>query len=198
MRFFRQSFLGKLSAVTLVAGVATVSLSPQAMAQELIRVVDTQGHQIGVLIRAPAAQPVNVVPMQSLFENMDRMMAQQMAMMQKAEQRMIEVAQHTPAIAAPAAGMMGGSSYQSITSVSWSGNGAACSKTVTMSQNGQAAPVVHVSDTGSQAGCMQGSAAPDVRGSAPTVSRFLHHSDLVPAVDTGSAEDETKKTSSHM
>lgn len=198
MRFFRQSFLGKLSAVALVAGVATASFSPQAMAQELIRVVDTQGHQIGVLIRAPAAQSVNVVPMQSLFENMDRMMAQQMAMMQKAEQRMIEVAQHTPAIAAPAAGMTNGSSYQSITSVSWSGNGATCSKTVTMSQNGQAAPVVHVSDTGSQAGCMQGSIAPDVRGSAPTMPGFVHHSDLVPAVDTGSAEDETKRTSSHM
>ena len=34
MRFFRQSFLGRLSAVALLAGVATASLSPQALAQE--------------------------------------------------------------------------------------------------------------------------------------------------------------------
>lgn len=198
MRFFRQSFLGRLSAVALLAGVATASLSPQALAQELIRVVDPQGHQIGVLIRAPAARPVHVVPMQSLFENMDRMMAQQMAIMQKAEQRMLEVAQHTPAVAAPASGTTGGASYQSITSVSWSGNGATCSRTVTMSQNGQAAPIVHVSDAGNKAGCMQGHMAPFLQGEAPAVPGLIHHSELVPAVDTGSTEDETKRTSSHM
>ncbi|MCH4090030.1 hypothetical protein [Acetobacter sp.] len=195
MRFFRQSFPGRLAAGVLVAGMAAVSLSPHARAQELIRVVDAQGHQVGLLIRAPAAsRPAGLVPMQSVFETMDRMMAQQMAMMRQAQQNMQEIAGHTLATAP----VERGASYQSITSMSWGRDGATCSQTVTVSQNGQAAPVVHVSDMAGKAGCMQGGAASSTPDATPAVPQIVHHSDLVPAVDTDSVEGETKSTSSHM
>ncbi|AQS84332.1 MAG: hypothetical protein ABF876_16650 [Acetobacter aceti] len=191
MRFFRQSFLVRFSVSALVAGMAAAALSSHALAQEIIRVVDAQGHQIGVLIRTPSGMAEDVASAQSFFENMDRMLAQQMAIMQRSEQHMLEIAHQSPAD-----GVVGGTSYQSVTSISWGGRGTVCSQTITTSQNGESAPVVHVSGTGNGTGCMHDSSASSARSDP---SQSAHQQDLIPAVDVGHVEKEpAEKSSSRM
>ncbi len=191
---------GAIAAGLLTAALAGgAALPAPARAQAVIQVVDSQGRPVGVLLKTPgvAALPSGFASPMAGFEALDRMMARQMAAMEEEQKQMIALmnqgsvnqAAATHAVdvnsvhgrAAP-----GGSVYQSVTMISWSGNGATCAQTVTQSQNGNAAPVVHVSATGSADRCgkvVSGRNIPEM--AAP--SGAARHPDLVPAVDRGPA-----------
>ncbi len=172
----------------LAAGLigASLAATAPARAQEVLHVVDAHGRPVGVLIRAP--QPVATLtrPDLSIFAAMDRIMAYDMAMMEAQERQFIEMAART----APAS-MQGGQAepdagttiWQSYSTFSAGAPSLNCARTIVITQNGNAAPIVHAASTGDDRACARLGAPAPVQG--PTAARPKQ--DIVPAIDTGPA-----------
>ncbi|AHI26275.1 hypothetical protein H845_2345 [Komagataeibacter xylinus E25] len=171
----RTGALCALSAMLIGGGLAT----RPAQAQTLT-VIDASGHKVGVIVPRQVDAP-------PAFDAIDQMMDREFAAMEARQQQMMRLIDQTmanPAAALPTPaldtrdGHGQGSMYQSVTTISWSGNGAPCSQTVTSTSNGHAAPVVQVATRGDAACAAK--MAPATNRQAPATRT----QDLTPAVDT--------------
>ena len=163
-------------ATVMIAG----GLASQPARAQTLTVVDASGRPVGVLLpRQMEAPPA--------FDAIDQMMDREFAAMEAHQQRMMRLIDQTlstPAVASPTAapetrdGHGQGSMYQSVTTISWGGNGVPCSQTVTSTSNGHAAPVIQVSTRGDAACAAKMSPAANPQAPAARTR------DLTPAVDT--------------
>ncbi|NVN10967.1 hypothetical protein [Nguyenibacter vanlangensis] len=152
MYFSRMARSGAIVAV-LAFGTAT----GPAQAQEVLHVVDARGHQVGVLVPVPDVPAVAAFDT-AMFDALDHMMARDIAVMEATDRELAgwlnsalrPVPAVVPAVdhAMPSQGL----SWRRFEVVSIGGPaGASCTQTITMTSNGQSAPVVHASSTGGRA-----------------------------------------------
>lgn len=148
MHFPRMIHAGA-AAASLALGVAVIP----AQAQGNLRVIDAQGHQVGILVpvqNIPALPSISDIAM---FDALDRMITSDIGVMEAADRkltvRLVITLRAVPAIEhrLPKQVM----SEQRVTAVSIGGPNASCTQTITSTSNGQSAPIVHVSSTGGKA-----------------------------------------------
>jgi hypothetical protein len=143
-----------IQAGAFVATLACCAAALPAQAQDTLRIVDARGHQVGILVPVPVPGIATTAAMPGIdiFEAVDRMMARNMALMQAVDRtlasRLDGVLRAVPAVDhdLPKQNM----SWQRFETVG-TGGPTACMQTITITSNGQAAPIVHVSRTGSNA-----------------------------------------------
>lgn len=171
-------FSRMIQAGAFVATLACCAALP-AQAQDTLRVVDARGHQVGILVQGIATTAA--MPDIDMFEAVDRMMARNMALMEAVDRtlgsRLDGVLRAVPAVGhdLPKQSM----SWQRFEAVS-TGGPTACTQTITITSNGQAAPIVHVSRTGSKScATLPAPMAVDDPGDQKTGSTAL-----TPAVET--------------
>lgn len=145
-------FSRMIQAGTFVATLACGAAALPAQAQDTLRVVDARGHQVGILVPVQGIATTAAMPdIDIMFEAVDRMMARNMALMEAVDRtlgsRLDGVLRAVPAVGhdLPKQSM----SWQRFEAVS-TGGPTACTQTITITSNGQAAPIVHVSRTGSK------------------------------------------------
>ncbi|MBF0871512.1 hypothetical protein [Gluconobacter japonicus] len=142
-------FSRMLQAGAFVATLACSVAALPAQAQDALRVVDARGHQVGILVQGIATTAA--MPDIDMFEAVDRMMAQDMALMAAIDRTLTSRPDGVPR-AVPAVGHdlpKQSMSWQRFEAVS-TGGPTACTQTITITSNGQAAPIVHMSRTGSK------------------------------------------------
>lgn len=156
------------------------NLATRPVQAQTLAVIDASGHKVGVIVPRQVETP-------STFDAIDQMMDREFAAMEARQQqmmRLIDQAMSGPDAARPAPaldtrdGHGQASVYQSVTTISWGGNGTPCSQTVTSTTNGHAAPVVQVATRG-DATCTA-TLAPATNRQAPATRA----QGLTPAVDT--------------
>ena len=174
-------FSRMIQAGTFVATLACGAAALPAQAQDTLRVVDARGHQVGILVPVQGIATTAAMPDIDMFEAVDRMMARNMALMEAVDRtlgsRLDGVLRAVPAVGhdLPKQSM----SWQRFEAVS-TGGPTACTQTITITSNGQAAPIVHVSRTGSKScAALPASMAVDNPGGQKTGSTAL-----TPAVET--------------
>lgn len=146
---FRQMVRGG----AVIAALALSAATMPAYAQGTVRVVDAQGHQIGILVPVHNISTVPAMPDIAMFDALDRMMAREMAVME-ATDRELMAQLNRPLRAVPAIDRdvpNQSMSWQSVEMVHVGGPTASCIQTVTVTSDGQSAPIVHTSSTGGQA-----------------------------------------------
>lgn len=146
---FSRMFQAGVFVATLACGAAALP----AQAQDTLRVVDARGHQVGILVPVQGiATTAAMLDIDIMFEAVDRMMARNMALMEAVDRtlgsRLGGALRAVPAVShdLPKQSM----SWQRFEAVS-TGGPIACAQTITITSDGQAAPIVHVSRTGSNA-----------------------------------------------
>lgn len=175
-------FSRMIQAGTFVATLACGAAALPAQAQDTLRVVDARGHKVGILVPVQGIATTAAMPdIDIMFEAVDRMMARNMALMEAVDRalgsRLDGVLRAVPAVGhdLPKQSM----SWQRFEAVS-TGGPTACTQTITITSNGQAAPIVHVSRTGSKScATLPAPTAVDNPGGQKTVSTAL-----TPAVET--------------
>lgn len=172
-------FSRMIQAGAFVATLACCAAALPARAQDVLRVVDARGHQVGILVQG--IETTAAMPDIDMFEAVDHMMAQDMALMAAIDRTLTSrpdgVLRAVPAVGhdLPKQSMF----WQHFEAVS-AGGPTACTQTITITSNGQAAPIVHVSRTGSKScAALPASMAVDNPGGQKTGSTAL-----TPAVET--------------
>ncbi|MCP1271604.1 hypothetical protein [Acetobacter cerevisiae] len=174
-------FSRMIQAGAFVATLACCAAALPAQAQDTLRVVDARGHQVGILVPVQGIATTAAMPDIDMFEAVNRMMARNMALMEAVDRtlgsRLDGVLRAVPAVGhdLPKQSM----SWQRFEAVS-TGGPTACTQTITITSNGQAAPIVHVSRTGSKScATLPAPMAVDDPGGQKTGSTAL-----TPAVET--------------
>lgn len=145
-------FSRMFQAGVFVATLACGSAALPAQAQDTLRVVDARGHQVGILVPVQGIATTAALPDIDMFDAVNRMMARNMALMEAVDRtlgsRLGGALRAVPAVShdLPKQSM----SWQRFEAVS-TGGPIACTQTITITSDGQAAPIVHVSRTGSNA-----------------------------------------------
>ena len=144
-------FSRMIQAGAFVATLACCAAALPAQAQDALRVVDARGHQVGILVPVQGIATRAALPDIDMFDAVNRMMARNMALMEAVDRtlgsRLGGALRAVPAVShdLPKQSM----SWQRFEAVS-TGGPSACTQTITITSNGQAAPIVHVSRTGSK------------------------------------------------
>ncbi|OUJ15696.1 hypothetical protein HK27_07610 [Acetobacter orientalis] len=188
-------FSRMIQAGAFVATLACGAAALPAQAQDTLRVVDARGHQVGILVPVQGIAMTAAMPDINMFEAVDHMMAQDMALMAAIDRTLTSRPDGVPR-AVPAVGYdlpKQSMFWQHFEAVSASGP-TACTQTITITSNGQAAPIVHVSRTGSKScATLPASMAIDNPGDQKTGSTAL-----TPAVETRTEVPTNRHTGSAL
>ena len=188
-------FSRMIQAGAFVATLTCCATALPAHAQDALRVVDARGHQVGILVPIQDISTTAAMPDIDMFEAVDRMMARNMALMEAADRTLASqldgVLRAVPAVGhdLPKQSM----SWQRLEAIT-TGGPTACTQTITITSNDQAAPIVHVSRTGSNAcATLAAPMAVDNLGDQKTGSMAL-----TPAVETRTEVPTNGRTGSAL
>lgn len=168
---------------TVVAILAFRMAAMPAQAQDNLRIIDARGHQVGTLLSVQNIPPVPLMADIAMFETLDRMMIQDIAIMEATDLELNPRLVSTFLRAVPTvvhALPQQDTSWQRFEAVSIDGPSVSCTQTIMMASNDKSIPIVHVSSTGGKA-CS--ALVPSLAVGKPENPK-PHSTTVTPAVDT--------------
>jgi len=191
MNFSRMIHAGAV-AMTMAAGPTSLP----AYAQSTWHVVDSKGHELGILIPAHDIPVLPAVADTAMFDTIDGMMARDMAVLEAADRDLI-IQLNDTLRAVPVTDQIRskqGSAWQRFTISSISMPETSCTQIITMTSDGRATPHIEISNVGDRS-CptLRPSMTTGKHADQNTISRIV-----TPAVDTHSGSPTEKTAGSTL